>query len=99
MSWPRPPSSPSCPGFTSATSNRSTSTRPRTRRARAARRSSRHEPLHFHEFFHYYLGSKYFNEVGYLGLYDCTALGDLEIAREDDVSPRIGGTCAISATF
>ncbi len=50
-----------------------------------------HEPLHFHEFFHYYLGSKYFREVGYLGLYDCTTLGDLEIAREDHVSPRIGG--------
>jgi hypothetical protein len=51
----------------------------------------RHQPLHFHEFFHYYLGSKYFGEVGYLGLYDCTALGDLEIAHEDQVAPRIGG--------
>lgn len=51
----------------------------------------RHQPMHFHEFFHYYLGSKYFGQVGYLGLYDCTALADLEIAREDGTGPRIGG--------
>jgi hypothetical protein len=53
-------------------------------------KAERHQPLHFHEFFHYYLGSKYFGQVGYLGLYDCTALADLEIAREDQVLPRVG---------
>jgi hypothetical protein len=51
----------------------------------------KHQPLHFHEYFHYYLGSKYFGQVGYLGLYDCTALADLEIAREDQVPQRISG--------
>jgi hypothetical protein len=48
-----------------------------------------HRPLHFHEIFHYYLGSKYFREIGYLGLYDCTVLADQEIAREERVSPHI----------
>ena len=32
--------------------------------------------LHYHEFFHYYLGSKYFRELGYTGLYDCVALAE-----------------------
>jgi hypothetical protein len=53
-------------------------------------KTERHQPLHFHEFFHYYLGSKYFREIGYLGLYDCTALADIEIAHEDAVLPRVG---------
>jgi hypothetical protein len=42
----------------------------------------KHQPFHFHEFFHYYLGAKYFRDLGYEGLYDCTALGDLENARD-----------------
>jgi hypothetical protein len=50
-----------------------------------------HMPLHFHEFFHYYLGAKYFRELGYEGLYDCTALADAEIAAEQGVPPRISG--------
>jgi hypothetical protein len=50
-----------------------------------------HLNFHFSEFFHYYLGAKYFPEVGYEGLYDCTALADNEIAGEDQVRPRIGG--------
>jgi len=50
-----------------------------------------HQPFHFDEFFHYYLGSKYFGEIGYLGLYDCTTLVDREIAVEDHVPPRITG--------
>jgi hypothetical protein len=57
-------------------------------------RRPKHEvklPFHFHEFFHYYLGAKYFGEIGYGGLYDCTALADAEIAREDGVPPKIGG--------
>jgi hypothetical protein len=67
--------------YVDSTSDASSPRRPKT---------ERHQPLHFHEFFHYYLGSKYFGEVGYLGLYDCTALADLEIAREDQVLPRVG---------
>src|SRR5580692_10678889 len=51
----------------------------------------RHWPLQFHELFHYYLGAKYFRELGYGGLYDCTALADREIAREEGVAPRISG--------
>jgi hypothetical protein len=48
-----------------------------------------HQPLHFHEFFHYYLGAKYFSELGYSGLYDCTTLADAEIAQDEHVGPRI----------
>lgn len=50
-----------------------------------------HRPLHFHEFVHYYMGPKYFREVGYLGLYDCIALADREIADEDHTPARISG--------
>jgi hypothetical protein len=50
-----------------------------------------HLNFHYSEFFHYYLGAKYFRELGYEGLYDCTALADNEIALEDHVRPRIGG--------
>lgn len=31
-----------------------------------------------HDFYHYYLGSKYFRELGYYNLYDCTVAADLE---------------------
>ncbi len=55
------------------------------------RKIERKEPFHFHEFFHYYLGAKYFGDLGYEGLYDCTALGDQENAREVGVPPHIGG--------
>lgn len=48
-----------------------------------------HQPLHFHEFFHYYVGAKYFAELGYSGLYDCTVLADVEIAADEQVPPRI----------
>jgi hypothetical protein len=33
---------------------------------------------HYHELFHYYLGTKYFAELGYDGLYDAAVLADLE---------------------
>jgi hypothetical protein len=36
--------------------------------------------LHVHEFFHYYINSKYFAELGYTGLYDATVIAD----HEDD---------------
>ena len=48
-------------------------------------------PFHFHEFVHYYLGPKYFREIGYLGLYDCLTLADREIAAEEHHPPRITG--------
>ena len=50
-----------------------------------------HYNFHYSEYFHYYLGAKYFRELGYEGLYDCTAEADNEIAVEDHVRPRIGG--------
>jgi hypothetical protein len=50
-----------------------------------------HRPFHAYEFYHYYIGAKYFRELGYEGLYDCTALGDGEIAVEDHVQARIVG--------
>ncbi len=49
----------------------------------------RHQAFHFHEFFHYYLGAKYFGSFGYEGLYECTALGDKENADELGVQPHV----------
>jgi hypothetical protein len=46
------------------------------------RKIERHQPFHFHEFFHYYMGAKYFRDLGYEGLYDCTALADQQNAKE-----------------
>ncbi len=34
---------------------------------------------HRHEFFHYYLGSKYSEELGYSRLYECTAVAEVEL--------------------
>jgi hypothetical protein len=34
---------------------------------------------HRHELYHYYLGSKYFTEVGYKRLYACTAIAEVEL--------------------
>lgn len=34
---------------------------------------------HRHEFYHYYLGSKYFKQVGYTRLYECTAIAEVEL--------------------
>jgi hypothetical protein len=57
----------------------------------AAGKVRQHRPFHFHDFLHYYLGPKYFREVGYLGLYGCVALADSEIADDDRHPPRIDG--------
>ncbi len=38
-------------------------------------------PVLYHDHFHYYLGSKYFRELGYRDLYDCAALAELENGR------------------
>jgi hypothetical protein len=59
--------------------------------ASPSERVLQHRPLHFHEFVHYYLGPKYFPEIGYLGLYGCVTLADAEIAAEDHRGPRISG--------
>jgi len=34
--------------------------------------------VHYHEFFHYYIGSKYFPELGYTHLYECASLAEAE---------------------
>lgn len=34
--------------------------------------------IHYHEFFHYYIGSKYFPELGYSNLYECASLAEAE---------------------
>ncbi len=57
----------------------------------ARKKIHQNRPFHFHEFVHYYLGPKYFSELGYLGLYDCLALADREIAAEEQHPPRISG--------
>jgi hypothetical protein len=33
---------------------------------------------HIHEFFHYYVGAKYFPELGYTGLYECANVAEAE---------------------
>lgn len=55
------------------------------------RKLHRNLPFHFHEFVHYYVGAKYFRELGYLGLYDCIALADRELADEEHRPPRVSG--------
>jgi hypothetical protein len=42
--------------------------------------------FHAHEFFHYYLGAKYFSELGYTGLYDCSAAVEMEAGRASQVA-------------
>ena len=44
--------------------------------------------LHDWEFYHYYLGSKYFDELGYTRLYACTAVADVEDGLETAVKNR-----------
>jgi hypothetical protein len=46
------------------------------------------EYYHRHEFFHYYLGSKYFKEIGYNQLYECTAVAEIELGRGATVAKR-----------
>jgi hypothetical protein len=63
----------------------------RTETGPSRKKVRKNRPFHFHEFVHYYLGPKYFREVGYLGLYDCISLADKENAEEDKVAPRVSG--------
>src|SRR5690606_2875017 len=46
------------------------------------------EYYHRHEFYHYYLGSKYFEEVRYTRLYDCTLVAEVENGRRSQVARR-----------
>jgi hypothetical protein len=46
------------------------------------------EYYHRHEFFHYYMGSKYFREIGYTRIYECTAVAEVELGRTEDVRGR-----------
>ena len=44
--------------------------------------------VHYWEFFHYYLGSKYSSELAYTRLYDCVAAAEIEQGRRAEVTPR-----------
>lgn len=46
------------------------------------------EYYHRHEFYHYYLGSKYFKEIGYNRLYECTAVAEIDLGRRAQVANR-----------
>ncbi len=46
------------------------------------------EYYHRHEFYHYYLGSKYFKELGYKRLYECTAVAEVDNGRLKSVENR-----------
>src|SRR6478735_117191 len=46
------------------------------------------EYYHRHEFYHYYLGSKFFKEIGYTELYECTAVAEVELGRGAAVAKR-----------
>ncbi|HEV8246614.1 MAG TPA: glycosyltransferase family 87 protein [Polyangiaceae bacterium] len=46
------------------------------------------EYYHRHEFYHYYLGSKFFKEVGYQRLYECTAIAEVELGRRSQIEKR-----------
>jgi hypothetical protein len=44
--------------------------------------------FHLHEFYHYYVGAKYTEELRYHGLYECTAVAEVEEGRAREVSAR-----------
>jgi hypothetical protein len=44
--------------------------------------------LQLHEHYHYYLGAKYFPELGYTRLYDCVAAVDVEDGLQSEVARR-----------
>jgi hypothetical protein len=45
-------------------------------------------PLHLHDFFHYYIGSKYFPELGYTRIYQCTAVAEVQQGRSRELAQR-----------
>lgn len=44
--------------------------------------------VHIHEQYHYYIGAKYFPELGYTRLYECTAVADIESGMAVQVARR-----------
>jgi len=46
------------------------------------------EYYHRHEFYHYYLGSKYSHELSYTRLYFCTAIAEVELGRGSEIRKR-----------
>ncbi len=46
------------------------------------------EYYHRHEFYHYYLGSKYFAEINYTRLYECTLVAEVDLGRGASVANR-----------
>jgi hypothetical protein len=44
--------------------------------------------LHIWEHYHYYMGSKYFRELGYTRLYQCTGVAEIEQGFRDRVAKR-----------
>ncbi len=46
------------------------------------------EYYHRHEYFHYYLGSKYHEELGYHRLYECAAAAEIDLGRGAEVTRR-----------
>jgi hypothetical protein len=44
---------------------------------------------HYHEIYHYYVGAKYYRELGNTRLYDCTVLGFTELGQAGVRVPRI----------
>ncbi|MFO0658781.1 MAG: hypothetical protein U0165_02960 [Polyangiaceae bacterium] len=46
------------------------------------------EFYHRHEFFHYYLGAKYFKNIGYEKLYVCTAIAEAELGYKKEARER-----------
>jgi hypothetical protein len=46
------------------------------------------EYYHRHELYHYYLGSKFSKELGYLRLYECTMIAEIELGRGANVRKR-----------
>jgi hypothetical protein len=46
------------------------------------------EYYHRHEFFHYYLGSKYTKELGYTRIYECSAIAEVELGRGAQIRKR-----------
>ena len=45
--------------------------------------------VHLRDTYHYYLGAKYFTELGYRGLYDCSLAADIEAGLGGDLSSRL----------
>jgi len=43
---------------------------------------------HSHDVFHYYVGSKYFDELGYTRLYECTTVADVESGHGEAAAAR-----------